>query len=488
MKQFIRDIYLSRILKYFDKDLITVFLHAKNYFLATIILKASLLITIPLFTRYLTLEEYGIVSLFNSYLGIIIIVCPLYLYSSVGRYYYEKKPDFNAFVGTSIILSIATFLISTILILAKNLNFLSFSIKETILVYLLFIIAPFKIVSGIYFQIIIPERNSELVAKLQILEGYLNIIFSVCFVLFLPYKKYYGPIYGIMISSLIIFLYAIYQYKKIIIFNVKSAHIKYIILFSLPQLPYALSGVILEQFGRIIIGNSKKTSDLGIYSLGFQIAIIYSYFTSAIRTAVLPDFYKYLASKEYDKLTNLFKKIIAISVIPAFTLNAFAKELIYLLADKKFNSSYIIVPFIVMGYVFFDLFYIYSPYLEYKKHTWVLSLIILTGGIANIFLSYLFVSNFGYVGAGYSFVLSYFIIFCLTWGTLKLFYDIVITKLEIIAKPLIGFIVFSFFIIISQNYITSSLISFSFRLTFFASFIYINYLVNIKSNYKNLQI
>lgn len=456
----------------FDNDLSNIFKHAKNYFLATLALKIASLFAIPLFTRYLTTEEYGMVALFNSYLSIVIITFPLYLYAAIGRYYFESTSDFDEFVGTSLLLSVGTYVVSFISLLFLPFNIFSFGTSTNILFYLLFLAGGMKIISGIYYLILIPKRDSSQLAKMQISEGYLNIMISVVLVIFLPQKKYYGPIIGIFFSSFTIFVYSLLNFSKFIKVNIKWAHVKYILLYSLPQLPYALSGVLNEQLGRILIGKTKNFSDLGIYSLGFQISALYIIITSALRTALLPDFYKFMNSKEYSKITILRQKIIMLSMLPASFIMTFSKELIRLLAPENYYDSYLIVPFIIIGYVFFDLFYVYSPYLEYKKHTGVLSFIIVIGAVLNVIIGYYFVSKIGYIGAAYAFTLVYFTIFILTWVILKLFYKIQIVNLFIIIKPIIAIIFFAATIYFVDSKLTNIFVWFFLRLITLIIFIF----------------
>ncbi len=456
-----------------DKDLANVLSHAKNYLFATLALKAAFIFAIPLLTRILTTEEYGIIALFNSYLGIAIILFPLYLYSAVGRYYYESTSDFEDFVGTSLVLSFGFYVLSIFIIVLLQYSVFDLENGGSLLFCFLLVVSGMKIVSTIYYLILIPKRMSRQTAKLQITEGYINILFSIILVLLLPSKKYFGPIIGIFISSFVILLYSSFKLIKLIKFNIRWSHVKYILLFSLPQLPYALSGIIMEQFGKIIVGKTKGYSDLGIYSLGFQVATIYILLTTAIRTALIPDFYKYMKSEEYTKITNLWRKIIMISMIPASFLMVFSREIIRLLAESSYYDSYLIVPVVVLGYVFFDLFYVYSPYLEYKKHTWVLSIIIVAGGILNIIIGYIFVSKIGYIGAGISFALVYCIVFILTWSILKLFYKLKIVGLYIIVKPVIAIIFLAGIVYVIDHYVVNAFISFILRSSIFITYIII---------------
>lgn len=425
-----------------DSDVVSLLLHAKNYFIATILLKASTFLILPILTKYLTTAEYGTISLFNSYLGIITILFPLYLYSSVGRYKYELCEDYGSFIFTSLLISLLTFVIFSISWKIFDFPFVKFGTKNIILIYSILFITPMKIVASIFYQKIVAEKNSRLFAKIQIIEGYIYIPISIVLVILLPKEKYYGPILGIIISSTFTLIFSLYHISKILIYKIDINHIKYIIIFSVPQLPYALGGIILEQFGRIVIGKSRSLADLGVYSLGIQIAVIYSFVSSAIRTAWIPDFYKLMEAQEYLKITKLLRKIFLIPLLPGFFLIIFSREIIHVFANVKFANSYTIVPYIIIGYVFFDLFYMYSPYLEYKKHTLILSLIVIFCGIVSIILNYLLVQYFGLLGAGYSFSISYLFMFIVAWAILNLFYNIRIIQFKDLSGHVIIFLIF----------------------------------------------
>lgn len=77
---------------------LTLLLHAKNYLTASVATKALGFISLPVLTRLLSPGGYGIFSVFLSYLGLPTIILSLNSYTSVGRYWYEKKADCNRFL------------------------------------------------------------------------------------------------------------------------------------------------------------------------------------------------------------------------------------------------------------------------------------------------------------------------------------------------------------------------------------------------------
>lgn len=88
-------------LKEFKKNKIYEILkHSNNYFIGNIAVKAIGFISIPVFTRLLTISEYGIISVFYSFTGISSIFCSMNIHNSILRYYYDKNDDIKDFLGS----------------------------------------------------------------------------------------------------------------------------------------------------------------------------------------------------------------------------------------------------------------------------------------------------------------------------------------------------------------------------------------------------
>ena len=79
--------------------------HSGNYLLANLATRALAFISIPIYTRVLSTEDYGITAVFLSAVGILNGLIALNFDTSVSRYYYDKTSDadFKTFVGTSLI-------------------------------------------------------------------------------------------------------------------------------------------------------------------------------------------------------------------------------------------------------------------------------------------------------------------------------------------------------------------------------------------------
>jgi len=77
--------------------------HSKNYLSAEIFTKALAFISVPIFTRLLLPNEYGILAIFSSIISIFTILLGFNIRGAVARYYYEKSNDFAEFLGSNLL-------------------------------------------------------------------------------------------------------------------------------------------------------------------------------------------------------------------------------------------------------------------------------------------------------------------------------------------------------------------------------------------------
>ena len=167
-----RLIYSSNLInKIKNSDIFETLKHSKNYFSANVATKALGFISIPIFTRLFTQEDYGIVAVFASYVGIMTVILSLNSYTAVSRYYYEKTDDFGEFIGTSFIFvgSILCITVIIYILFYQQINNL-IKLPGLLPIYLLFA-CLFAIIRSVYAQILVPQKKSKELAIINVLNG-----------------------------------------------------------------------------------------------------------------------------------------------------------------------------------------------------------------------------------------------------------------------------------------------------------------------------
>lgn len=378
------------------------------YIICSILQKGISLITTPIFTRLLSTQEYGRFSLFNSWQSIITIFATLYLTAGVfnnGMYKYKKDRD----GFTSSLLSLTSFL--TVILFAVYLAFADFWNMmlglTTPIMIMMFVDIFFT--SAMSFWAI---RNRYEYKYLSIviftfLTTLLVPILSIILVLSTDTYRVEARILGTVIVHVIIysilFVLNIKRGKKII--NIE--YWRYATSFNIPLIPHYLSQTVLNQSDRIMIEKYCNTSEVGIYSVAYNCALMMNIIIQGIEGAFTPWMYENMTGNENTKIGYVALKIELLVGFGCCIFSLAAPEMVYLLATKEYYNAIWIIPPVAIS-VLFILIYSYFAKLEFyfeKKRLILIASVI--AAMSNIILNSIFIPMFGYIAAGYTTLASY---------------------------------------------------------------------------------
>ncbi|WP_289663038.1 lipopolysaccharide biosynthesis protein [Flavobacterium panacagri] len=422
--------------------------HGGNYLISSLATGALAFISIPIYTRLLNTEDYGIVSIFIGLVSIMASLMALSADRSVSRYYFDQKNelDFKRFVGTSATLSLVFFFINAFILFLFAEEFGNLVGLRKEVVYLIIPISGINIIGLTFEQIYGPLKKSREVAISSVVKVFLGFVFSIALIYLFKKDKFYGQILGQILAGLFIVFFWIRLIKPFFKWSFDVSYIKYIFTYSVPLIPYALSGVIIEQFGKIAIGSSQNISHAGFYSLALTIGSIVNIIIGVTHQAWNPYYFEYMNSKNYNQLDKDFIKIFKLTILVAFGVACFGKEIGLLLAKKEFSESLYLVPIFTVGYIFSQLSFAYIRNFGYTKKTQYMSITILVSGISNVLLNVLLIKSFGEIGAAISFVLSYIIMTILAWFINAYFVKLHSTSWKSLLMPLLAVLPFYIFL------------------------------------------
>lgn len=424
--------------------------HAKNYVSSEVIVKGLYFITIPIITRLLSASEYGILSIYLSIINILSIVLMLNFHGAVIRYYYEDNNDFSEFLGTVLIV-IFLFNVIFIPILYFSRTYVSDFLRIPSNVFFLSVVSAFLVIPyKIYRSFLIASKKSKQYSWLTISNSTLIIGFSIILMILLDKNRYLGEIYSRIIITIIISIYIIYKFIGIAKFSFFYSHFKYAFSFSIPLMLGSLSGFILNFFDRLIINQLTNSRATGLYSLSYNIGMAMLVIIHASNKAWGPVFYEKLKKKEYELISNLSINYIKVILLISISLILFSKEIIYIMADKSYYEAIDVLPIIILGYIFNFFFIFYTNFLEFMKKTGKISRNIFISCLINVGLNYLLIPKYGYKIAAYTTMFSYFILFLVTFFSIKQYKIWIIPIKNIICPFICLLIVFFMYYIINM--------------------------------------
>jgi len=245
------------------------------YTITNFFIKGLSILTIPIFTRLLSTGDYGIVSLYNSWLTIITIFVGLSLNESIRRAKYDYSDNYDEFISSITFLSILIFsgYLGLVLIFRNQIkNIIPFSL---FLLLLMMFQSFFSYIKGLAITKLRYEYNYKTVSIVSILSAIGSVVLSVYLIInIFEETPYMGRILGsalfVMIIGFIFMVKILTKGKKL----VELQYWKYALLLSTPLVFHSLSRVINNQFDRIVIYEYLGESITGIYSFAYNIGMI----------------------------------------------------------------------------------------------------------------------------------------------------------------------------------------------------------------------
>ena len=413
--------------------------HSGNYFFAMVATKALDFIAIPVYTYLLTVEEYGVFNMFLSTVGIATILLTLNTEVAISRYYFDTDDviDFKKFVGTNMRLTLAVFFIISLCMVIGVIPLSSYLNFEYLLTLAIIPVSLYRIVNSIFQQIYQPLLESRKIAVVSSVQSYMAFFLSILCIYLLPEKKYYGQVLGTILAMLVVGVYSLRQIKEYYISGWNLKYVKYILNYSLPYLPYSLSGIIIAQLGRLILGRINGFEAAGVYSFASNISMVMLVLISVVHSAWNPYYFRYMNDKDYTSIDRDYDLIWRVTLFVGVAVSLFCYEIGNLVGPSEYNTDLHIIPILVLGYIFYQWAYVYMRNVGYAKKTIWNAIVVVFSGVVNILLNAILIAPLGTLGIAVSFSVAY--LFMLVLGAIlnKYVLKCYAPKLLSFIKPLV---------------------------------------------------
>lgn len=389
---------------------------AKNtliYTVGNILPKAASFVLLPIYTKYLTPSEYGILSSMWALEAIVTIFFSLSLGTSIFRLYWDCETEDlrKRFLG-SIYVSIAASSVVWIALIFLFQNLID-GIYNSISFYPYFAYSMLTIFITCFFdvpqKVLMIKEKAKVYVALSIIFFIVNSALILYFVVYLK-QGASGYLLAMLIGAASFLPIYTYIAVKNFTFNFKFSYFKAALLFALPAIPTLLSSWILDLSDRIFIERYFSLTEVGIYSLSYKIAGIALILSASFNLAYRPVFFRLANSEDlptakkniYD-FNNLFLILILLFF---FLLSFFSREVVILFFDAAYVDAYLYVPVIAFSYFLSVAGGLIARYFEQSKKMKQNMFIYLLSAVINIILNFLLIPYLGAFGAAYATVLS----------------------------------------------------------------------------------
>lgn len=424
-----------------------VFKHSVIYSIGNLSSKLVGFILLPLYTGYLTVKEYGILSILEITSTIFIAIFGFGLYMALNRWYWDKDcvgKQKSIFFTVFISLSVSSLIIfGGFSFFARDLaRLLLNSADYAYLMRLMIINTALQIIARSVLTLMRLQERSILFSLINIGKLLINLSATILLIVKFNHKVegiYEAHIIGYIFFFILLIPYLFRNMTPIFERTLLSEMFSY----SIPLVFTSLSGVILSISDRYCLMFLSGMESVGIYSLGYKIGNAVNIFVgqSAIY-AITPIMYKMLNDKNryrvYSKILTYFSFGMMLFILP---VAIFARELIEILSQNmNYREAHHIVPIITIGLFFGISKNIAAFGINVMKKTKTTALVIGTVSLVNIVLNILLIPLLQEKGAALATLTAQLITFCLILYFAQKFYFIPYEYKKIIKAVLIGIV------------------------------------------------
>ena len=373
----------------------------------------------PLYTKLLTTQEYGVVDLVVTYGQLLLPVVTMQMEQGLFRFLIEHRTDDNNKKKIISEIMSLTFLITIIFSLIYII--ISPFIKSEFKFYLLINLWA-NVFSAMLLQAErgIGENMTYAIGSFVLASG--QVILNIIFVAILKMG-----VRGMMLAMIcayilsgifILFKIQLCKYFKPCI--PKKGDIAIYLKYSAPLVPNAISWWILGASDRSVILKFLGVGFNGIYSAASKFSGIYTTIYNIFNmswTELVSLHMKDSNSKE--SFNELQSTVVRLCITIALGLVAVMPFAFKILVNEKFADAYYQIPILTIGVFFSSMVGLISAYYIADKKTAIIARTSMMCAAINIILNISMISKIGLYAASISTVVAYFSLYCLRYRDVK---------------------------------------------------------------------
>ncbi len=369
---------------------------------------------LPIYSRAMSVEDFGIVSSMEVLSSIIAIFMSVSLDRASQRLYFSKeinkKELLSTLYYTSIVCALFMFLILYLFRFYLEMIYSNISYNPYIMLCIITtFFNVFSLIPSIYYQLankpklFILFKLGKFISQIGLIIGFV-VIYE---------QGALGQLYALLITSIIFIPISLFVAIKNFGFSFKFSLLKEALQYSWPFMPTLLISWVLNMSDRVFIENYLGMEDLGIYSMAYKISMVFSVFTSSFAMAFIPYFHR--LAEVGDKSKAELKKNINYAILGYiflfFSACFLSKDVVNVFLSDSYSKSINIIIILLTAHLFSAIMGISSVlYILQSKRSKLNLQVAMLSAVINVILNFILIPKFGIYGAAIATLLSMLIL------------------------------------------------------------------------------
>jgi O-antigen/teichoic acid export membrane protein len=382
------------------------------YGVASILSRFIGFLLMPLYTRILTPEDYGVLNIINITITLVTLFSVLGLDGATHIFYWDnteeekRKSVFSSWYWSQ--LSISLVIAAALFAFSVRLSLLLFKSAEHANMFRL---ASLILITGILPSVVINwfriRRLPWTTTWFSLAMALITIGLNVWFIAGLRWGVK-GFILAQIISGSVMSVVAMYFMRGWLSpLKLNYGLLKQMLKYSLPLIPAALAYWCLNFAGSYFLQVQRGEGEVGLYQTGSTIASIMMLIISSFTSAWGP---YAMSVKNEDGANRFYAQVLILYVsgagVFAAGIGIFAHEILYFLTTPSYWTAHNVAAILAFNSVLTGLNFIAALGLNFVKNMKPYSLAIITGAVVNLCLFYISIEMFGKEGCALAILLT----------------------------------------------------------------------------------
>jgi O-antigen/teichoic acid export membrane protein len=178
--------------------------------------------------------------------------------------------------------------------------------------------------------------------------------------------------------------------------------------FGLPRIPHSIANQVIGLADRYFLNAFGSLRDVGLYSIGASFGLAPKLFLSAFETAWTPFFLGVMREPDAQRIySTVSTYALAVPVLLVAALGAAAPDLVRLTTTAEFHEAAAVTPWIALGVMFQGVYVVGSIGIVITKRTGLYPLATGAGAAVSLLANALLIPRFGMMGAAWANAIAY---------------------------------------------------------------------------------
>lgn len=257
-----------------------------------------------------------------------------------------------------------------------------------------------------------------------------NVVMCIAFYSYIPNSEVQSGwvILANLIASLVSMCLLMPPALKMFVGKVSFAILRTITLYSLPLMIAGVMGVASDFIDRqmldMLLPAQIARSEVGVYSAVAKIAALMVLFRSVYALGAEPFFLQNFAKGDFKRLNAEALKYFIIAGLLIFLVITLFEALFAPIIGPSFRSGMTVVPMLLLANLFTGILVTLSFWYKQAERTKIAIYVTLCGLVVTLWLNYLLIPDFGYVGSAITRLLATLVMVIISYVLGQKYYKI----------------------------------------------------------------